>query len=102
MAEDYGLKYYAAFVGCSAETEASFETIVFLAGKVDELSLHSILQIESAKGDLARTIRENTQTKDQQILTMNSLQSATLADSKGDTYLSVMTDNLEVLRQALA
>ncbi len=103
MADDYGLTYYAAFVGCSAESEASFETIVFLADKVDELSLHTILQIESARGDIARTIRENTATKDQQILTMNSLQSASLTDSQsGVTYLSAMTENLDVLRQALA
>lgn len=38
LADDYGLDYYAAFSGCSAETEASFETVAFLAGKVDELS----------------------------------------------------------------
>ena len=37
LTDDYGLTYYAAFVGCSAETEASFETITFLTGKVDEL-----------------------------------------------------------------
>ena len=46
MADDYGLTYYAAFVGCSAESEASFETITFLAQKVDELKLPVILTIE--------------------------------------------------------
>lgn len=46
LADDYGLTYYAAFSGCSAETEASFETVAFLAGKVDELSLPCVLTIE--------------------------------------------------------
>ena len=102
MAEDYGLQYYAAFVGCSAETEASFKTILFLAGKVDELGLRSILQIESADGSIARTVSENTQTKDQQILTMNSLQSVTAQDvDAGASYYTIMSENLETLRAAL-
>ena len=103
LTDDYGLNYYAAFVGCSAESEASFETIVFLAGKVDELGLGTVLQIESADGSIARTVVENTKTKDQQILTLDSLQSVTTSEVEaGTTYLSVMESNLEVLRQALA
>lgn len=102
MAEDYGLQYYAAFVGCSAETEASFKTILFLAGKVDELGLRSILQIESADGSIARTVSENTETKDQQILTMNSLQSVTAQDvDAGASYYTIMSENLETLTAAL-
>ena len=102
LADDYGLSYYAAFVGCSAETEASFKTILFLAGKVDELGLRSILQIESSDGSIARTVRENTKTKDQQLLTMNSLQSVTAQDVEdGVSYLAIMGENLETLRTAL-
>ena len=48
MTDDYGLDYYAAFAGCSAETEASFETIVFLSKKTDELKLPAIMTIEGA------------------------------------------------------
>jgi len=100
--DDYGLKYFAAFAGCSAETEASFETVIFLSKKVDELGLGAIIQLESAKGKIAETIRNNTRTKDQKILTMNSAQSATLADyAKGVTYLSIMEENLNVLKEAL-
>ena len=102
LTDDYGLRYYAAFSGCSAETEASFETVVFLANKVDELGLPAILQIESADGTIARTIRDNTSGGDQLILTLDSLQSATGADiAAGVTYLSVMENNLAVLKQAL-
>ena len=102
LTDDYGLRYYAAFAGCSAETEASFETIAFLAAKVDELGLRSILQIESANGSVARTVRDNTASKDQQILTMDSMQSVTPADIEaGTTYLGIMETNLDVLKQAL-
>ncbi|MCR5558153.1 MAG: metal ABC transporter substrate-binding protein [Butyrivibrio sp.] len=102
LVDDYGLNYYAAFVGCSAETEASFETITFLAGKVDELSLHSILTIEGTEHKIAETIKENTASKDQDILTMDSMQSTTSEDVKnGATYLSIMESNLEVLKKAL-
>ena len=102
LTDDYGLKYYAAFVGCSAETEASFETVTFLANKADELSLHSIMTIEGADHRIAETVKGNTADKDQEILTLDSLQSVTAKDVKsGTTYLSVMTDNLEVLKAAL-
>lgn len=102
MTDDYGLDYYAAFAGCSAETEASFETIVFLADKVDELSLHTIMTIDGTDHRIAETIRDNTMDKDQQILTLDSMQSITSQDvADGVTYLSVMKDNLAVLRSAL-
>ncbi len=99
LTDDYGITYYAAFAGCSAESEASFETVAFLAGKVDELGLRSVIKIETSDGAVARAVVESTKTKDQQILTMNSLQSATGAG--GETYLSAMEDNLEVLKKAL-
>lgn len=102
MVDDYGLDYYAAFVGCSAESEASFETITFLAGKVDELSLNSVLTIEGKDHSIAETIVANTATKDQKILSLDSMQSTTAEDVKaGITYLSVMESNLEVLKEAL-
>ena len=102
LADDYGLDYYAAFVGCSAETEASFETIIFLANKLDELGLPAVLQIESANGSIARTVVENTQSKGQQILTMDSMQSTTAKDvAAGASYLSIMEKNLDVLKAAL-
>ena len=102
LADDYGLDYYTAFVGCSAETEASFETITFLAGKVDELSLHAVMTIEGTDHRIAETIVQNTRTHDQQILTMDSMQSTTAGDvENGASYLSIMESNLEVLREAL-
>ena len=102
LADDCGLTYYAAFVGCSAETEASFETIIFLARKLDELGLPAVMQIESADGSIARTVVENTQAKDQQILTLDSMQSTTGKDvAAGVSYLAVMEKNLDVLKAAL-
>ncbi len=102
LTDDYGLDYYAAFAGCYAEAEASFETIVFLSNKADELSLGSILTIEGTDHRIAEAIRDNTASGDQQILTLNSMQSATLEDaSNGTSYLSVMTNNLSVLTEAL-
>lgn len=102
MVDDYGLDYYAAFVGCSAETEASFETVVFLASKIDELGLHSVLTIEGNDHRIAETVIANTTAKNQKILTMNSLQSTTSRDvTNGTSYLTVMTENLNTLKEAL-
>lgn len=102
LMDDYGLDYYAAFSGCSAESEASFETITYLADKADELKLPAILITETSDGSIAETVRSTSQSKDQEILVMNALQSVT-ADKldSGVTYLDTMKANLDVLKQAL-
>ena len=100
--DDYGLNYYAAFSGCSAETEASFITVTFLAEKLDELGLKTVLTIEKSDDRIAQTVIENTETKDQKILELNSMQSITSDEiADGVTYLSVIEDNLDVLKEAL-
>ena len=102
MVDDYGLTYYAAFVGCSAESEASFETITFLSKKVDELSLPVVLTIEGKDKRIAETIIENTASKTQKVLTLNSIQSVSSSDVKnGKTYISIMESNLSVLKEDL-
>ena len=103
LVDDSGLKYRAAFVGCSADTEASFDTITFLAGKLDELGLKNVVTIENSDQKIAKTIIENTKNKDQGLVVLNSLQSVSQKEIDGGlTYLSVMKDNLEVLKKALA
>lgn len=102
LTDDYGLKYFAAFVGCSAESEASFETITFLAKKLDELGLNAVLTIEKSDKKIARTIVLTTKNKNQQVLEMDSLQSITTKEiNDGRNYLSAMKKNLEVLKKAL-
>ena len=102
LVDDYGLSYYAAFAGCSAESEASFETVSFLARKVEELKLPCVLTIEGKNHKIAETIVQNTAGKNQKILTMDSMQSTTSQDvANGTTYLSLMAKNLDVLKEAL-
>ena len=98
LVDDYGLKYYAAFTGCSAETEASFQTISFLAEKVDELKLSNVMTIEGTTHKIAETIIQNTADKSQKILILNSMQGKIDAE----TYLSIMENNLSVLKEALS
>lgn len=103
LTEDYGITYYAAFEGCSAETEASFETIVFLTGKAEELKLPAVLAIDGSDQKLARTIAGNTRTGDQKVLMLDSMQSVSEREIEaGENYFSIMERNLEVLREALS
>ena len=102
LMNDYHLRYYAAFDGCSAETEASFSTIIHLVGIVDEMELNHILVIDGSDGSIAETIRDATEAGNQEILVLDSMQSVTAADVEGGvTFLSIMESNLEVLRAAL-
>ena len=102
LTDDYGLAYYAAFAGCSAETEASFETVIFLAKKTDELQLPAVLTIEGKDHRIAETIISSTADKNRKLLTLNSMQGTTANDiEQGATYLKIMEDNLAVLKEAL-
>lgn len=102
LTDDYGLSYYAAFSGCSAETEASFETVAFLAKKVDELGLNCVICIEGGDQSVAKTVIQNTASQDQQLLSLDSMQAITAQEvAAGATYLGIMQSNLEVLKTAL-
>ncbi|WP_028511165.1 metal ABC transporter substrate-binding protein [Ruminococcus sp. NK3A76] len=100
--DEYGFDYYAAFVGCSAETEASFETIAFLANKADELNAKTIFTIENSDNKIAQAIIDNTKSKDAKIAALHSLQSVTKEQLDADhTYITLMRQNLETLKTAL-
>ncbi|MBQ3864491.1 MAG: zinc ABC transporter substrate-binding protein [Clostridia bacterium] len=102
LAEDYGIPCYAAFPGCSAETEASFKTVAFLAAKTDELGLPAILTIEGSDGGIARTVAQSVHNPDLKILTMDSMQSVDAAAIRdGAGYLAIMENNRRVLQEAM-
>ena len=102
LVDDYGLKYYAAFKGCSAETEASFNTIRFLADKLDEENLKYVMTIDGSDKKIADAIISNSKGKSAEIETMFSLQAVSSDDIKnGESYLSYMKKNLEVLSKVL-
>ena len=97
--DEYGLSYYAAFPGCSSETEASAKTISFLINKVKEDNIPVILTIEFSNKKIAKTISKETGTK---VLELNSAHNISKEDfENGKTYLDIMNDNLEVLKEAL-
>ena len=101
LAKDYGITTYAAFNGCSTETNASFDTIVTLAKYADEFGINHIMTIEGSDKKLAKAVIENTTDKNQDILTLNSLQSVSQSDiDKGLTYYGAMEENLKVLAQS--
>ena len=102
LAHDYGLTCYAAFSGCSAESEASFATILALVRHVEENSLPYVMVLESSTQGIAKQVIDNTESKDQGILVLNSLQSVTREDiGNGATYLGIMKEDLAVLKTAL-
>lgn len=102
LAHDYGLTCYAAFSGCSAESEASFATILALVRHVEENSLPYVMVLESSTQGIAKQVIDNTESKDQGILVLNSLQSVTREDiGNGATYLDLMKEDLAVLKTAL-
>lgn len=99
LLHDYNINYYAAFSGCSADIDASFNTVISLSKKVDELNLDTILVQEGSYNQIAKSISNNTKTKDKKIIELNSMQSVKDSDK---SYLDIMQDNLNKLKDALA
>ena len=103
LVEEYGLTYCAAFAGCSTESHASFDTVVRLAQQADEWALSHILVTESTDGALAESVIRATKKKDIEILAMDSMQAVSAARvARGADYLSLMYENLEILKRALS
>ena len=99
--DDYGLDYYAAFIGCSAETEASFETIAFLSDKIRELDCKTVFTLENSGKDIANTII-STSGQNADIAELNSLQSVSKDEiAGGASYISLMQKNYDVLAGVL-
>lgn len=102
LVDDYNLKYFAAFSGCSAESEASFETVAFLAKKLDELKLPALMKIDGSDGKIANTVLQTSNQKNTKILELDSMQSINKKDvESGKTYLTIMQSNLDVLTEAV-
>ena len=101
LVDDYGLKYFAAFSGCSAEAEASFETVVFLAKKLDELGLKHICTLKGAEPKVAKTVINASNDKDRDIVFFNSMEGITnVNDAENTNYLKIMEENLEAFKNA--
>lgn len=99
LTDDYGLTYYAAFAGCSSESEATFETMAFLIEKTKELKLPTVLIIDDSDGSLAKTVCDATGAE---IASLDSCQSVSSVDiSNGANYIDIMKKNLEVIEEAL-
>jgi zinc transport system substrate-binding protein len=97
--DEYGLDYYAAFPGCSEQTEASSQTIAFLIDKAKAEGVKVILKIELTSDKLAQTIADEVGAK---VMTLNAAHNISQEDfERGVTYAEIMEGNLEVLREAL-
>ena len=95
FADEFGLKYAAAFSGCSEQTEASAKTISFLINKVKQDKIKKIYKIELSNGKIAETVSKDTGAE---VLELHSAHNVTANDfSKGVTYVDLMKRNLLAL-----
>ena len=102
LAEDYDLTYYAAFSGCSAETEASFETVAFLANKIDALKLPAVLILDGSDGKIAKAVLNASKDAARPVQVLDAMQTVNKQMvEEGTTYLGIMEKNLNVLKDIL-
>ncbi len=98
FADEYGLDFLGAFPGCSSETHASFETLVYMIGEVEKRGASSIFITDGSSLGIAERISEETGAK---IYVFNSVQSITDARlEEGIGYLELMKENFEILAEA--
>lgn len=97
--EEYNLEYYAAFPGCSSETEASAATVAFLIDKVKEEGIPVVFKIELSSDSMANTIAEGSGAK---VLTFNTCHNVTSEEfEKGENYITLMYRNANALKEAI-
>ena len=102
LLSDYGVHYAAAFEGCTADVDADFDTVIRLIKEADEHNVKYVAVTESSDGALARTVAGSTKTREQKIITLQSMQAITRSQiESGITYLSVMEENLDAVKTAL-
>jgi zinc transport system substrate-binding protein len=106
VADTYGLTYYAAFPGCSTETEASAATVAFLIDKVEEDNIPVVFHIELSNEKMCNTIAESVKDntgRDIKVLLLHACHNVSKSDfENGATYLSLMEGNVETLKEALS
>lgn len=99
LAHDYGLKYYAAFSGCSSESEPSVYTMAFLIDKLLEGDTDVVFYLEFSTKRLAEKLSDAA---DVEMLPLQSCHNVTRDDFRsGVTYIDLMKQNLDNLREAL-
>ena len=97
--KEYGLNYYAAFSGCAHETEVSAKTLSFLISKVKKESIPVVFHIELSNTKIADTISKETNTK---VLEYHTAHNISKSDfDSGVTYVDIMKNNINVLKEAL-
>ncbi len=97
--DEYSLPYFAAFPGCSNETEASAATIAFLIDKVKKEKIGTIFYIEFSNHQIADSIAEATNTKTALFHACHNVSKEELEN--GATYLSLMKQNLATLKESM-
>lgn len=99
---DYGIKYHAAFEGCSSDSEVTFETVIHLSETVDLMNIGAVITMDDSDGKIAEAVISNAKNEDIEIYKLNSMQSVSAEDIKnGIDYISVMRDNLALIHGAL-
>ena len=102
LTNDYGIECFAAFPGCSADTDASPDTVIRLSEAVDEHNLSFIAVTENTTGKTAKAVIDNTKDKNQQIVVIDSMQAVSEKDMEnGVTYLGTMKKNLDAIKMLL-
>lgn len=99
FADTYGLRYRAAFSGCSSDTEPSARTIAYLIDKVKEDRIPAVYYLELSSHRTAEIIQEETGAMP---LLLHSCHNVTRKQfDEGVTYLQLMKQNVENLRYGL-
>jgi zinc transport system substrate-binding protein len=99
FADAYGLGYFAAFPGCSTETECSAATVAFLVDKVRAEKIPVVFHIELSNEKIADTICEETGAKK---LLLHAVHNISKSDfERGMNYYDLMSQNVQNLKEAL-
>ena len=100
IARAYGLEYFAAYPGCSDDAEPSAATVAFLIDKVREEDIPVVFHIELSNELMADTVCDETGAEKRLFSACHNVTRAQF--ESGVTYMELMWDNVDALREALS
>lgn len=102
LTDEFEIKYYAAFSGCTTDAEAGYKTIAFLADKLSSLNKNTVFRLENSTNRLCDTVIETAKAEDCKIVSLDSMQTTTLEQAQnGKNYLDTMRYNLNCIAEAV-
>ena len=100
LTQHYNFQHLSAFSGCSSQTQPSIKTVTTIIDYVNENNIPVVFKCDFSSDSFPNIIREDSNAK---VGTLYSCHNVTKdMFNKGESYISLMEKNCEILKEAVS